>query len=172
LLQAELFAHEVLLPPQNPPLLRDNLFTIASELLGSDRPSMLGNLPVDDPPSTWDSGALEEFSNQTHKGATMPLTSEQRDAIASESKTLGASLSLSDDQKQKLHGFMTEASERLQEYKQQHPNASREDLMKKIADNRASIRQRLTKVLTPEQLTKWDAEVSKAREFLGQKLAA
>lgn len=102
----------------------------------------------------------------------MPLTSEQRDALASEAKRLGASLNLSDDQKQKLHGFMTEASERLHEYKQQHPNASREDLMKKIADNRGSIRQRLAKVLTPEQLTKWDAEVSKAREFLGQKLAA
>jgi len=102
----------------------------------------------------------------------MPLTSEQRDAIASELKSFGSSLNLSDDQKQKLHGFMTEASEKLQEFKQRNPNASREDLMKKIADNRATIRQRLTKILTPEQLTKWDTEVSKAREFLGQKLAA
>ena len=102
----------------------------------------------------------------------MSLTSEQRDAIASELKSFGSSLNLSDDQKQKLHGFMTEASEKLQEFKQRNPNASREDLMKKIADNRATIRQRLTKILTPEQLTKWDTEVSKAREFLGQKLAA
>jgi len=102
----------------------------------------------------------------------MPLTSEQRDAIASEAKNLGSSLNLSDDQRQRLHGFLTEASEKLQEYKQQNPRASREDLMKRIADNRASIRQRLTKFLSPEQLTKWDAEVSKAREFLGQKLAA
>jgi periplasmic protein CpxP/Spy len=102
----------------------------------------------------------------------MPITSEQRDAIASELKSFGASLNLSEDQKQKLHGFMTEASEKLQEYKQQNPNASKEDLLKKIADNRAVIRQRLTNFLTPEQLTKWDAEVSKAKEFLGQKLAA
>jgi periplasmic protein CpxP/Spy len=102
----------------------------------------------------------------------MPLTSEQRDAILREAKNLGASLNLSDDQKQKLHGFMTEASEKLHDYKQQNPHATREDLMKKIADNRAAIRQRLTKFLSPEQLTKWDAEVSKVKEFLGQKLAA
>jgi protein CpxP len=102
----------------------------------------------------------------------MPLTSEQRDAIASELKSFGASLNLSDDQKQKLQSFMTEASEKLQDYKQQNPNASREDLMKKIADNRAAIRQRITNFLTPDQLTKWDAEVAKAKQFLGQKMAA
>jgi hypothetical protein len=34
------------------------------------------------------------------------------------------------------------------------------------------IRQRLISFLTPEQLNKWDAEAAKAKEFLGQKLAA
>ena len=102
----------------------------------------------------------------------MPLTPDQRNAIANELKTFGASLNLSDDQKQRLQTFMTEASEKLQEYKQQNPNASKEDLLKKLADNRAQIRQRLQNFFTPEQLTKWDAEVSKAKEFLGQKMAA
>ncbi len=102
----------------------------------------------------------------------MPLTTEQRDAVANELKRFGADLNLSDDQKQKLQGFMTEASERLQDYRQQNPNASKEDLIKKVADNRASIRQRLVNFLTPEQLTKWDTEAAKAKEFLGQKLAA
>lgn len=102
----------------------------------------------------------------------MPLTPEMRDAIASELKSFGASLSLSDDQKQKLQNFMTEASEKLQDYRQQNPNATKEDLLKKIGENRTALRQRLTNFLTPEQLSKWDAEVSKAKEFLGQKLAA
>ena len=102
----------------------------------------------------------------------MPLTPEQRDAVASELKRFGAELNLSDEQKQKLHTFMTEASEKIQEYKQQNPNASMEDLIKKVADNRAALRQRLVNFLTPEQLTKWDAGVAKAKEFLGQKLAA
>jgi Spy/CpxP family protein refolding chaperone len=102
----------------------------------------------------------------------MPLTPEQRDAVASELKRFGADLNLSEEQKQKLHTFMTEASEKIQEYKQQNPNASTEDLIKKVADNRAALRQRLVNFLTPEQLTKWDAGVAKAKEFLGQKLAA
>jgi len=102
----------------------------------------------------------------------MPLTPEQRDGIANELKSLVASLNLSDDQKQRLQGFMTEASEKLQEYKHDNPNASREDLLKRVAENRTAIRQRLVNFLTPDQLTKWDAEISKAKEFLGQKMAA
>ena len=102
----------------------------------------------------------------------MSLTSEQRDTIATELKSLVSSLNLSDDQKHRLQGFMTEASEKVQEYKQQNPNASREDLLKKVAENRTAIRQRLVNFLTPDQLSKWDAEISKAKEFLGQKLAA
>lgn len=102
----------------------------------------------------------------------MSLTPELRDAITSELKRIGADLNLSDDQKQKVQTFMTEASEKLQEYKQQNPNASKEDLIKKIAENRTSIRQRLVSFLTPDQLTKWDSEMTKAKEFLGQKLAA
>lgn len=45
-------------------------------------------------------------------------------------------------------------------------------MIKKLADNREVIRQRVVNSLTPEQLTKWDSEVAKAREFLGLKIAA
>ena len=100
------------------------------------------------------------------------LTSEQRDVVANELKRIGADLNLSEDQKQKLHTFMTEASEKVHEYKQQNPNATREDLFKKLADNRAHLRERVVNFLTPEQLAKWDTEVARAKEFLGQKLAA
>jgi hypothetical protein len=102
----------------------------------------------------------------------MPLTPEQIESVTSELKKLGADLNLSDDQKQKLQGFMSEAYQKLQEYKQQNPNATKEDLLKKVTDNRALIRQRLSGFLTPDQLTTWDTELGKAKEFLGQKLAA
>jgi protein CpxP len=102
----------------------------------------------------------------------MPLTPEQRESVASELKRFGTDLNLSEEQKQQLHNFMSEAYEKLQEYKQQNPNASKEDLLKKVQDNRASIRQRLVTFLTPDQLSKWDTELGKAKEFLGQKLAA
>lgn len=102
----------------------------------------------------------------------MPLTPEERDAIVAELKRIGATLNLSDEQKQKLQAFMTEASQKVQEYKQQNPNATEQDLIKKVQDNRAALRQRVENFLTPEQLSKWDTEVGKAKEFLGQKLAA
>jgi periplasmic protein CpxP/Spy len=102
----------------------------------------------------------------------MPLTTEQLEGLTSEIKQFASGLNLSDDQKSKLRTSLTDAYEQLQTYKSQNPNASKEDLMKKIADNRTAIRQRLTNFLTPDQLSKWDAEVGKAKEFLGQKLAA
>lgn len=102
----------------------------------------------------------------------MPLTPEQQNTVASELKKFASDLNLSEEQKGKLHDFMSETAEKLHEYKQQNPNASKEDLIKKVADNRATIRQRLVNFLTPEQLTKWDAEAAKAKEFLGQKIAA
>jgi len=102
----------------------------------------------------------------------MPLTREQLDAVVGELKQIGADLNLTDEQKQKLQAFMTEASEKVQEYKQQNPSATREDIAKKALDNRAALRQRVVNFLTPEQLAKWDTEVAKAKEFLGHKIAA
>jgi transcription initiation factor TFIIIB Brf1 subunit/transcription initiation factor TFIIB len=115
---------------------------------------------------------LQRASNLIAKERIMPLTQEQRNMVVDELHRFATDLSLSEDQKQKLQGFLSEASEKLQEYKQQNPNASREDLIRKVADNRSMIRQRLISFLTPEQLNKWDAEAAKAKEFLGQKLAA
>jgi periplasmic protein CpxP/Spy len=102
----------------------------------------------------------------------MPLTREQLDAVVGELKQIGADLNLTDEQKQKLQAFMTEASEKVQEYKQQNPSATREDIAKRVLDNRAALRQRVVNFLTPEQLAKWDTEVAKAKEFLGHKIAA
>ena len=84
----------------------------------------------------------------------MSLTAEERDAVVSELKRIAASLNLSDEQKQKVQAFMTEASEKLKEYKEQNPNATPQDLIKKLHDDRAALRQRLVDFLTPEQL-KW-----------------
>jgi anti-sigma regulatory factor (Ser/Thr protein kinase) len=102
----------------------------------------------------------------------MILTAEQRETVASELKKIATDLNLSDDQKQKLSTFLTEAHEKIGEYKHQNPNASREDVIKKIAANRTAIRERVVNFLTTEQLAKWDAGVANAKEFLGQKVAA
>ncbi|HEY6306316.1 MAG TPA: hypothetical protein VI488_07680 [Candidatus Angelobacter sp.] len=102
----------------------------------------------------------------------MNLSQEQREQIVGELKKFGAELNLSAEQKEKLHGFLTESYSKVQEYKSQNPHVSKEDLIKKVAAHRAQLRERLVNFLTPEQLKKWDAVVGKAKEFLGQKLAA
>jgi protein CpxP len=102
----------------------------------------------------------------------MSITAEQRELVASELKRFAADLNLSEDQKQKLHTSLTDAAEKLQDYKQQNPDVTREDVIRKVAENRSAIRQRVVNFLTPEQLTKWDAEAAKAKEFLGQRIAA
>ena len=102
----------------------------------------------------------------------MSLTPEQREAVAGELKRFATDLNLSDDQKQKLGNFLTEAREKVEEYKQQNPHASKEDLGKKLMTDRNNLRERLEKFLTTEQLGKWDAEVAKAKEFLSHRAAA
>ena len=53
----------------------------------------------------------------------MPLTPEQRDTDASELKRIGSLMNLSDEQKRKLHDFMSEASEKVQEYQLAAPKS-------------------------------------------------
>ena len=102
----------------------------------------------------------------------MPLSPELRDAVVSELKRIGFQLNLSDDQKQQVQAFLTEASEKVQQYREQNPNATQTDVIKRLQDNRDVIRQRVVNILTPEQLAKWDSEVAKSKEFLGLKVAA
>jgi periplasmic protein CpxP/Spy len=102
----------------------------------------------------------------------MNLTPEQREQVASELKRFSSSLQLSDDQKEKLQNALSEARGKLAEHLKSHPNLSKADIAKQVAAHRDQIRQRVVSFLNPDQLKKWDAEVSKAKEFLGQQMAA
>ena len=114
----------------------------------------------------WRTGAKIKFPVLIeHK--TMNLTAEQVDGIKSELKRIGGDLNLSDEQKTKLHERLTSAAEKLHEYKQSHPNVTRDDIIKAVVSHKAELRARLESFLTPEQLKKWDTEVAKSREFLG-----
>ena len=102
----------------------------------------------------------------------MQLTNEQREQVAAELKQFAGDLNLNDQQKEKLREFLTDARTKLAEYMQANPHVTRADIIKQVAANRDQLRQRLVNFLSPEQLTKWDTEVAKAKEFLGQKLDA
>ena len=102
----------------------------------------------------------------------MSLTAEQREQVATELKRFAGDLNLTDDQKEKLQAALQEGREKVGEYLKNNPNTTRADIMAKVKAHRDEIRQRVVKFLTPEQLTKWDSEIAKAKELLGQKVDA
>ena len=102
----------------------------------------------------------------------MNLTPEQRNQVIAEAGKLASNLNLSSDQKEKLQTAFTDARAKVGDYLQDHPNITKADIVKQVASQRDQIRQRVTNFLTPEQLKMWDAEVAKAKEFLGQNMAS
>ena len=102
----------------------------------------------------------------------MSLTAEQREQVATELKRFAADLNLTDEQKEKLQAALTEAREKVGDYLRDNPNTTKADIIAKVREHRDEIRQRVVKFLSPEQLSKWDSEIAKAKEFLGQRLDA
>jgi predicted HTH transcriptional regulator len=100
------------------------------------------------------------------------ISEQQAEAVTNELKRFAQELSLSDTQKEQLRTYLADKHAKVQEFMQQNPNISRKELVQKIASLRSSLREQVVKFLTPQQLTKWDAEVAKAKEFLGQNLSA
>ena len=102
----------------------------------------------------------------------MNLSPVEREEVATELKRFASDLNLTDDQKEKLGVALTEAREKIAEYLKQNPNTTKADVISKVVANRDAIRQRVVSFFSPEQLKKWDDEKAKAKDFLGQKLAA
>ena len=102
----------------------------------------------------------------------MSLTADQREQVATELKRFAGDLNLTDEQKEKLQAALTEAREKVGDYLRDNPNKTKADIIAKVKAHRDEIRQRVVKFLNPEQLSKWDSEIAKAKEFLGQKLEA
>ena len=95
------------------------------------------------------------------------LSPDAKQAVAAELKRFAGDLSLSDDQKSKLQTALENAREKLDEIRQANPDMSRADVIAKLKSVRVTARERLVGFLTPEQLGKWDAEMAKAKTFLG-----
>jgi periplasmic protein CpxP/Spy len=100
----------------------------------------------------------------------MAISIEQREQAATELKRFAADLHLSDEQKEKLHTALAEGRERIGEYLKTHPQTTKAEIVEKVKEHRGQIHERIAKFLDSEQLGKWDNEVAKAKEFLGQKL--
>jgi periplasmic protein CpxP/Spy len=87
--------------------------------------------------------------------------------VETELKRFAAELNLSDAQKTQLKTVLENAGERMDAIREKHPDVSKPEVMEKLKEVRNSLRGRVEKFFTPEQLTKWDAGIAKAKNFLG-----
>lgn len=92
---------------------------------------------------------------------------EVAEIVGTELKQFAADLKLSDAQKAQLRTVLEKAREKMDDIREKHPDITRADVIAKLGEVRTSLREHVVKFLTPEQLTKWDAGVAKARTFLG-----
>lgn len=88
----------------------------------------------------------------------------QQEAVAAELKRFGADLNLTDAQKAQAKTAFEAASAKVAEFQKSGKTLSKEE----VAAMHTTLRTKLVAFLTPEQLTKWDAEMAKAKTFLGQ----
>jgi DNA-binding MurR/RpiR family transcriptional regulator len=95
------------------------------------------------------------------------MTAEVKTKIVEEVKRFATDLNLSESQKAQLHTAFERAEGRLEQIRKENPDVTRADVIKKLVDGRDQIREHVVRFLTPEQLTKWDAAMAKARTFLG-----
>jgi periplasmic protein CpxP/Spy len=87
--------------------------------------------------------------------------------VETELKQFAADLNLSDAQKAQLRQVLENGRERLDEIREKNPDVTRADVIAKLQEVRGSIRERVEKFFTPEQLTRWDQGVARAKTFLG-----
>jgi protein CpxP len=95
------------------------------------------------------------------------MTTEAKTKIEEELKRFGSDLNLSDAQKSQLRTALENAEDKIEEIRNANPDVNRAVVMKKLAGARDQVRERVVNFLNPEQLKKWDAEVAKAKSFLG-----
>src|SRR5215470_3299370 len=98
------------------------------------------------------------------------MKAETAKILETELKRFAADLNLSDDQKTQLKVGLERAHDKLDELRAQG-DVTRAEIKEKIIAERNSLRERVVDFFTPEQLTKWDAEVTKARDFLGMNVS-
>jgi phage shock protein A len=92
--------------------------------------------------------------------------------VESELKQFATELNLSDTQKSQLKTALENARQKMDEIREKHPDVSKADVIAKLGEVRSSMRERVVKFLTPEQLVKWDAKIATAKTFLGHTVKA
>src|SRR6476469_2164193 len=96
------------------------------------------------------------------------MRAELIEKVQVELKRFATDLDRTEDQKTQLRTALEDAHGRIEEARGRNP--SRLEVISKVREARSSLRERVETFLTPDQLTKWDKEVTKARTFLGEQV--
>src|SRR5215813_11813804 len=92
--------------------------------------------------------------------------------VETELRRIAVDLNLSDSQKAQLKTALENAREKMDEIREKYPDITRADVIAKLGEVRGSLRERAVKFFTAEQLAKWDAEIARAKTFLGHTVKA
>ncbi len=95
------------------------------------------------------------------------MKAETAKIVETQLKQFATDLNLSEDQKTQLRTALEDASERMDAIRDKHPDVTKADVIAKLREVRGSLRERVVKFFTPEQLAKWDAGIARAKTFLG-----
>ena len=106
------------------------------------------------------SGALWML-NSSSVQAQSTLTAAQQKQVADELKRFSADLNLSNSQRDQLRPILEDQMSQTQAVRGD-ASLSKSDKSTKIQSIRAAERSKVAAVLSPEQMTKWDAEMAKA----------
>jgi hypothetical protein len=99
------------------------------------------------------------------------MRAELTEVVQTELKRFAADLNLSDPQKTQLKTALENAHDKIAEIREKN-DVSRAEVVSRIKEARGAIRERVENFFTPEQLKKWDDEVTKAKTFLGEPVEA
>ncbi len=95
------------------------------------------------------------------------MKAETAKIVETQLKQFATDLNLSEDQKTQLRTALENARERMDAIRDKHPDVTKADVIAKLREVRGSLRERVVKFFTPEQLAKWDAGIARAKMFLG-----
>lgn len=115
------------------------------------------------------SAVILAFVAVTTAGAqlSMPtLTPEQTKQLTDELTRFGKELALSPEQKTQLGPVLGDQMDKIGSLNKD-TSLTKESKLAKYNDIRKAGYEQIKKILSPEQLKKWDAEMAKAKDFLG-----
>ena len=98
------------------------------------------------------------------------MTPEQ--IVEVEINRFSAAINLSEAQKVHLTKYLNGEYAELLAFMRKNPGISRDDLLQRLDIILSTCRDQVTAYLTPGQLAAWDVEMEKAKQLLGDELAA